>query len=283
MDTKLAPPMVCNRQMTEGYFKGKIVKDGPMIPIRAWYSDGLPNQDGNATEDEGWRVTIDGKQQDPYNLNEAWLFWTEISEEEFIYMTADSQHAKAYREDDPKATPDRTVAGVGHNEPPKDANVFQDLADLAAECGDFCVVIESHGAGLLTIDDARKAVMFAKRLKIIQGRMDEEFKAESASLKQALDAMVAPYKRGIDGAEDIRQTFLTDLQDYMDRTKTSEVKTDYGPKAYIKMSLQAKIDDEKAIPKKFRKVDEKAVLKALKDDKQVKGASLAHKRQVIVS
>ena len=283
MTEKIPPPMLCNREIEEGYFKGKIVKDGPFVPIRAWYNDGNPDGDGQLTEDEGWRCAIDGKPQDPYALESEWLFWTTISEEEYDFMTNDSQHAKAYREDDAKANPDRTVEGIGHNKPPADANIFQDMADLAVECGDWSFGIDEAGGGYITFDDARKGVMFAKRLKILQGRLNDEFKTESASLKEALSAMVAPYKKGIDGAEEIRQQILEDLKDYMERTNTMKVDTDYGPKARMQTDMVVSIDNPKAITKKYLVPDEKAIKVALSSEKVVKGASMVPKRKVIVS
>lgn len=272
------PPSISNNTLEEGYYKTKLVKGSAYVPVFVWYCDGNPNKAGELTQDECWKCTIDGVEKDPFDLDDSWLFFEPITLEEFKFMAEDAEHAKLYREDDPKANPLRPVAGIGHNDAPSD--VLLDLANLASEIGDFEV---GNGAGLKTLESAQAAVMFAKRLKVIHKRLDEEFKLASKDIADAMANLATPYKKAQAMAEELRVDFLLDLHKYMETKDVTEVVTDYGPKAYFQSRSKLEITDEKAIHKNYKSPDNAKITKALKADKVVKGAELVAVKSVIVS
>lgn len=81
-------------QPQAGFFWTRLTRGGPKVPVRIW-------QDGDSLE---WLAEVDGR---PANAPDTWNVCAghRIDEAEYRFMVADSRHAKAFRPNDPKATP----------------------------------------------------------------------------------------------------------------------------------------------------------------------------------
>src|SRR5574337_808244 len=77
-----------------GYYWTRLVRGGPKVPVRIW-------QDNDSLE---WLAEVDGHGA---KVVPIWNFCcgNPIDEAEYRFMVADSRHAKAFRPNDPKATP----------------------------------------------------------------------------------------------------------------------------------------------------------------------------------
>lgn len=94
-----------------GWFKRRLVKDGPWVPARIWLEQKI-DQDGELTAPEILRCEVDGRPRDPHN-EWTWLAARPIGKKEFEYMTdlRSWQRANAPRE--------LTVAGaIDHTKTP---------------------------------------------------------------------------------------------------------------------------------------------------------------------
>lgn len=76
-----------------GYFKTRLVKDGPFVPARIWMEQPV-DDDGELISPEVLRCEVDGQAKDPV---EQWvrLCHNAITHNEFDYMTRCRNWAKA--------------------------------------------------------------------------------------------------------------------------------------------------------------------------------------------
>lgn len=103
-----------------GFYKRRLQKGAVFVPARIWRE---PETDiaGEPTGKDVMRCEVGGKARDP---NAEWtrLAMNPITEADFRFETADSEHAKKWRPGDPKATPhvpiDLTKAKPPHNPRP---------------------------------------------------------------------------------------------------------------------------------------------------------------------
>lgn len=105
-----------------GHYKTRLVKDGPFVPVRLYF--GLPVIDGEEQDrTPRWCAVVDGqtdrieKGDDgyqcrvPLDVERYWPWcgrWP-ISEDEYNYMRAVTDHAKQWRPDKPQAAPTKKI------------------------------------------------------------------------------------------------------------------------------------------------------------------------------
>lgn len=90
-----------------GFYKRKLVKGGTWIVGRIW-REPETGADGKPTGKELLRCDVGGKVRDA-NAEWARLAMYPVPEAEYRYEIADSDHAKKYRPDDPKAAPHKAI------------------------------------------------------------------------------------------------------------------------------------------------------------------------------
>ena len=93
-----------------GFYRLRLVKDGPWCPVRLWYGPPSDPEDKTHLLDRShrWQCEIDGQEADP------WEIWPSvagraISENEFRYLQAVSRHAKVHDPRYPEARPDKPI------------------------------------------------------------------------------------------------------------------------------------------------------------------------------
>lgn len=90
-----------------GYFKRRLVKDGPWIVARIWLHQETDSI-GELTAPEEMRCEVDGKERDPVD-QWTWLAGRPITREEYRHLRAVRTWAKAHAPDQPEADPDKPV------------------------------------------------------------------------------------------------------------------------------------------------------------------------------
>jgi hypothetical protein len=97
-------------QPVAGYYKRRLVKNGPWIPVRIWFSAPTdPHQPGETLDrSPRWQAELDGREIG------IWDVWPAcsghpIDEAEFRYMIATAAHARKHEPHMPEADPDRSI------------------------------------------------------------------------------------------------------------------------------------------------------------------------------
>ena len=91
-----------------GFYQTRLVKAGPFVGVKVWFNIAERDEAGDLLEDEGLMMLRDGELVNPYD-NWVWCMGNEITEAEYNWMIADSDHAKQYRPEDAKANPRRSI------------------------------------------------------------------------------------------------------------------------------------------------------------------------------
>lgn len=89
----------------EGFYRGRMVKNGPWVPIRIWYQFPLDPVTGEELDRSGeWKALRLGQEIHPLDV---WPFCSSerISESEYEFLLADHQWHAAYDPDAPQARP----------------------------------------------------------------------------------------------------------------------------------------------------------------------------------
>lgn len=91
-----------------GFFRRKLVKDGPFVPARIWLHQELDVEARELMGDEELRCEVDGRAADAED-QWSWVAGQPITEEEFNYLTARRSYADAHAPDDAFAKPTKAV------------------------------------------------------------------------------------------------------------------------------------------------------------------------------
>lgn len=95
-----------NGRIEQGYFRVRLVKDGPMVPAHVWIEPSeIEPVTGHPMTDERLHVVIDCIERDRPALGWQPLIGERITEREYRYMVAASQHATAHEPNLPAADP----------------------------------------------------------------------------------------------------------------------------------------------------------------------------------
>jgi len=97
----LEPPVV-NEVPECGWFKRRLVKQGPFVPARIWLDSEIDPETGELMGDERLYAEVNGQWADPVEAW-GWLCGNPISEAEFNYMTALHAHAERWEPQHPAA------------------------------------------------------------------------------------------------------------------------------------------------------------------------------------
>lgn len=89
-----------------GWFKRRLVKAGPFVPARIWMFQ--PTEDGELVGDETFQCEVNGKFADAED-QWLWLCQNPITEGEYNYMMAMSDHAVRNEPDHPAANPNAAI------------------------------------------------------------------------------------------------------------------------------------------------------------------------------
>ena len=94
-----------------GYYETRLVKNGPLVPARVWFNHPEIDEAGDLMDDEGLMMEIDGERVNGQHMDQKWhwMYGGKITKQEYDFMRADSEHAKAYRPEDVKATPTKSI------------------------------------------------------------------------------------------------------------------------------------------------------------------------------
>lgn len=91
-----------------GWYKRRLVKDGPFVPARIWLDQCIDPATGELVADEALLCEIDGQWADA-EAQWQWLCANPISEAEYNYMTARRAYAAVWSPDDPAVNPHKAV------------------------------------------------------------------------------------------------------------------------------------------------------------------------------
>ena len=100
-----------------GFYRTKLVKGGPWVPARIWWSVATDPVTGEVLDRSPVLLAeVGGRERDPY---EVWpsLVGQPIDEREFYFLTAESGWARQHAPDDPVANP-RTPINLRTAPPP---------------------------------------------------------------------------------------------------------------------------------------------------------------------
>lgn len=90
-----------------GWFKRRLVKNGPWIPARIWL-DQPTDELGELTGDETLRCEVNGREADPQE-QWTWLAANPVSKAEYRFISATINWATQYAPGEPMANPTRPV------------------------------------------------------------------------------------------------------------------------------------------------------------------------------
>lgn len=91
-----------------GFFKRRLVKDGPFVPARIWLDQDVDPETGELCDDERLQCEVNGSYADPLDAWQ-WLCANPITEQEFKYMEALREHAALHEPDHPMADPRKPI------------------------------------------------------------------------------------------------------------------------------------------------------------------------------
>lgn len=93
----------------EGFYKCKMVKGGPWVPVKIWMQDGSRNPDTNDLEsDQFLRAMRNGQDISPFDI---WTWCAEhpITEQRYLYMIAAAEWDLENNPDSPFANPRKAI------------------------------------------------------------------------------------------------------------------------------------------------------------------------------
>jgi len=99
---------------TPGYYRMRLVRNGPRVAVSIWY--GEPVMDGETLDrSPRWCCEIDGRTTDErgelFHVEQAWPFCAKepITHAEYLYLINHAAWARYNAPDHPKATPRRPI------------------------------------------------------------------------------------------------------------------------------------------------------------------------------
>jgi len=91
-----------------GYYQRRLVKDGVLCPACIWREEQLDIETAEPTGLEVLLCEVNGQRKDPFS-EWARLAMHPITAPEYEFQVKDFGHARRYRKDDPKATPNKPI------------------------------------------------------------------------------------------------------------------------------------------------------------------------------
>lgn len=100
------PPIKVNEPQP-GYYRRRLVKDGPFVPCRIWVEEER-DEAGDLIADQKFFCLVNGRAADAFD-QWSWLASHPISEADYEFMTEDADWCRKYAPDDPKANPTKPI------------------------------------------------------------------------------------------------------------------------------------------------------------------------------
>lgn len=91
-----------------GFFKRRLVKDGPFVPARIWLNQPVDDETGELCDDETLQCEVNGAYADAHE-QWTWLAGNPISEAEYKYLAATVQWSAWHAPHEPMANPRQPV------------------------------------------------------------------------------------------------------------------------------------------------------------------------------
>lgn len=91
-----------------GWFKIKLVKNGPYVPARIWLYQEIDSETGELCDDEKFQAELNGQYADPYS-QWIWMSARPITKAEYDWMMAVREYALANAQDEPAANPRQPI------------------------------------------------------------------------------------------------------------------------------------------------------------------------------
>ena len=101
------PPIDMNDPQV-GFYKRRLVKDGPFVPCHVWVEEEVCPDTGELLSDSRLCCSVDGRE---VSAEDHWLYMCDqaISEKEFDYMSSLSAYAKRHDKREPLANPRKPI------------------------------------------------------------------------------------------------------------------------------------------------------------------------------
>lgn len=99
-----------------GFFRRRLVKGGPFVPVRIWLEQPTDAETGELIDDAVLRCIVDGRDADPVD---QWSYCCDqpITEQEYDYMWKLSDYARVHDRREPSATPRKKIDPLGFRLP----------------------------------------------------------------------------------------------------------------------------------------------------------------------
>ena len=93
----------------DGFYRTKLVKGGPWVPVRIWTEDGdRCEETGELLSDQIIRCRVGGQDSDPFAV---WTYCagSPITEAEYDFMLANAEWCRDHAPEEPEANPRQAV------------------------------------------------------------------------------------------------------------------------------------------------------------------------------
>lgn len=87
-----------------GWFKTRLVKDGPYVPVHIYWEQEICPDTGELLSDEVLKCKVNGQDRDAYEVW-TWVCQKPISQGDFNYLVARAEYARTWAPDEPPANP----------------------------------------------------------------------------------------------------------------------------------------------------------------------------------
>lgn len=105
-----ATPDVMAPEPHAGFWKARLRRNGPWVPIAIWWHEGARDDDGALMEDEDWRCHVAGKPANAYRVWERHIpYARSITRSEYAYLTRLCVWARENAPADAYARPDQSI------------------------------------------------------------------------------------------------------------------------------------------------------------------------------
>lgn len=227
-----------------GYYKRKLVRGGPWIPVRLWVD---PAHDGRIAATVG----IDDRADFAIDIW-TWVAGNPISEDEYNYLIANLKHVRDHRPDDPLNTPTAPV----------DFATMGTRGDGARGRADE--LMAEPGRELQVMEDAQASTLWIKRANAVKKTLEVEMKDAAAVTREQLSAIEQPYRTRISQLEDLVADELRLLHDWRRVRNYPAIATEYGARGFTRDTQRIEVVDIRKVPTEFLTVDMTKLRAALK-------------------
>lgn len=255
-----------------GYYRRRMVRGGPLIPVRIYYSNPEIDGAGKLKEDETLLALVG--LDTPANAFDLWTYvaGNPISEDEYNFLIAQLKHKQQHEPNDPLNTPQAPVdfGSMGTHGEGARARADQLMAEPARE--------------IQTMEDAQASTLWIKRAIAVGKLLDGERQAAEAMAKEQLAAIGKPYKDRAAQLDRLIEDEKALLHGWRRTRNFPRVDTEYGARAFTRdvprMSIVLNL-----VPKDFLMPDLEKIKAHLKahPDQPIPGVTVINEPVTVVS